>query len=238
MFWNLFSLIRSGASIWAILFLLLSFAALIFVMLPIHEFAHAFAADKLGDPTPRWNRRLTLNPKNHLDIFGTIMLILCGFGYAKPVPVNPANFKNPKRDLAITALCGPLSNILMAIISVAIFRLIVFITGSPFNISGGYISCESNLVFYAYIILIEVFASINLSLAVFNLLPIFPLDGAKIFAPIIPDKWIWKIEQYSNIITMILFVLLFMGVLTVPINFLRHLIGWLICTPMGLPNYF
>lgn len=238
MFRSLLSYLNGYSSIWSVIFVALSYACLIFIMLPVHEFAHAFAADRLGDPTPRWNRRLTLKPMNHLDVFGVIMLLVCGFGYAKPVPVNPANFKRPKKDMAITAFCGPLSNIIMAIISVALYRLVVFIVGSNVTIANGYISSSSVILDYAYIILIQVFASINLSLAVFNLLPIYPLDGARIFAPLIPDKWMWKIEEKQQMILIIVFFLLFTGVLTYPLNFLRHLLGWCICTPMGLPNYF
>ena len=111
----LFSILRGASGIEiAILFLARLFV--VFCTLPVHEYAHAFVADKLGDKTARLSGRLTLNPMAHIDILGAIMILFVGFGYAKPVPVNPRNFKNPKKGIALTALSGPFSNILMAVV--------------------------------------------------------------------------------------------------------------------------
>ncbi|MBR3289981.1 MAG: site-2 protease family protein [Clostridia bacterium] len=235
---NLYSLISGGADVLSVAVMLLSYAALVFLMLPVHEFAHAFAADKLGDNTPRWNGRLTLNPLKHLDVLGTVMLLLVGFGYARPVPVNPRNFRHPKRDMALTALAGPLSNLLMAAISLAIFRLVLYIRGSTVSFSGSYIMVDSELTYYLYLMLVQVFAGINIALAVFNLLPLYPLDGSRIFAAILPDRWVEWMERNQQIIMMVVLASLFFGVLDVPMHYLRMAVGWLLCTPLGLPNYF
>lgn len=140
---------RESLSFEDIVFMLLGYAVVIFVALPFHEMAHAFAADRLGDHTAKWNGRLTMNPLKHLDVLGTVMICLCGFGYAKPVPVNPYNFKHPKRDMALTALAGPLSNLLMAALSLAIFRVLYTFVDSIWFLN------------MAARVLISTFASIN-----------------------------------------------------------------------------
>jgi len=243
---ELFSIWSSGDfTMLHVIFVLLSYAALILVSLPVHEFAHAFAAYKLGDETAKWTGRLSLNPMKHLDPFGTVMLLLCGFGYARPVPVNPRYFRgSEKSGMAITALAGPLSNLLMAILATAIYRLIALVCGdAQLEIVGYelYYSGPSqymDLVYYAYLFFIRIFASINISLAVFNLLPIPPLDGSRIFSAILPDKLVYTLEQYERYITMGLFVLLLMGVLNGPLSALHHAFGSLICTVLGMPNIF
>ena len=220
------SAIRGGISLFEFFFLIGAYAVIIFIVLPIHELAHAWAAHLLGDDTARWQGRLKFNPLRHLDLFGTIMLVLFGVGYAKPVPVNPYNFRNRKRDMALTALAGPLSNIVLAVIAVAIFRVCVFFV------------TDTALLSYLYLILIDVFASVNIGLAVFNLLPIPPLDGSRIFGFFLPDRWVDVMEQYSRQISMVVMLLLFVGVLDVPLAFLRGLLGGLIGTLFGMPGLF
>ncbi len=224
----LFTLVRniSSLSLLEIVLVLVSYAALIFVMLPIHELAHAFVADKLGDNTARWHGRLRFNPLAHLDTWGTVMLLLFGFGYARPVPVNPRNFRNPKRDMALVALAGPVSNLLLAAISLGLFRLVLLLplTETAFNI--------------AWIVLINVFASVNLGLAVFNLLPVPPLDGSRILGLFLPDRVMYTMEQHSRQITWIVMALLFMGKLDTVLDFLRGLLGGALCALFGLPNFF
>ncbi len=220
------SAIRGGISLFEFFFLIGAYAVIVFIVLPIHELAHAWAAHLLGDDTARWQGRLKFNPLRHLDLFGTIMLVLFGVGYAKPVPVNPYNFRNRKRDMALTALAGPLSNIVLAVIAVALFRVCVFFV------------TDTALLSYLYLILIDVFASVNIGLAVFNLLPIPPLDGSRIFGFFLPDRWVDVMEQYSRQISMVVMLLLFVGVLDVPLAFLRGLLGGLIGALFGMPGLF
>ena len=237
MLFDLFQVIKSGGGFFAALFMVATFALLIFVVLPFHEFAHAFVAYKLGDTTPKWQRRLTLNPMAHLDLIGTLMMLVCGFGYAKPVPVNPANFEKPKKGMALVALAGPGSNLLLAFLAVAVFRILMAVCGGA-EIVDGHLYVTSEGMYYAYLILVQVFASINIGLAVFNLLPIFPLDGSHILAPILPDKVNWWIERNQQLITIALLVLIVSPVLNAPLSWLRHLVGYVLCLPLGLPNLF
>ena len=192
--------------------ILFSMAFVIFCAAPLHEFAHAFAADKLGDDTPRLRGRLTINPMAHIDPMGALMIFLCGFGYAKPVPVRIRKFKNAKAGMAIVALAGPLCNLIQALIALFICNLLSFV---PFG----------NPTMAGYMILFFSFAaSINICLAVFNLLPIPPLDGSRIASVIVPDKYYFKIMQYERYITIVLFILLFTEILSGPLNYLTDLV--------------
>lgn len=149
----------------------------ILIALTFHEFAHGWVALKLGDTTARDNGRLTLNPFSHLDIFGTIMLLLGPFGWAKPVPVNSYNLKNPKRDLLFISLAGPVSNIILALIFGYMLRFIIDYNPSFANFQhlGEFLSLS---------------IIINIGISFFNLIPIHPLDGSKILLGIIPNSWI------------------------------------------------
>ena len=174
---------------------LIYFAVRIFVLLcvmPIHEFAHAFAAEKLGDHTAKLSGRLTLSPFAHLDLFGSIMILLCGIGYAKPVPVNPNNFKNSKRGMVITSAAGPVSNLVMSFFFLLIYN--AFIT------LGQAVYLKNELLFVIIYSFLHYAAMINVSLAVFNLLPIPPLDGSRIFWAVLPEKYYFKVMQYENTI--------------------------------------
>ena len=177
--------------------------------LPVHEFAHAYVADKLGDDTARRQGRLTLNPIRHLDLWGSLLLIFVGFGYAKPVPVDARRFRHPKRDMALTAAAGPLSNILMSILLLAVFKMF-FYTGL------------SNIRTVAiFLSILEIIIIVNLGLAVFHLLPIPPLDGSKVLGAILPDRIYYRMARYDRMIVIALFVLLWTGVLSTPLSFLR-----------------
>ncbi len=234
----LFSIFRGGIpSFPELLLTLFTYAVLIFVTLPVHELAHAFVADKLGDNTPRWNGRLRFNPLAHLDPIGTVMLLLLGFGYAKAVPVNPRNFRNPKAGMALTALAGPVSNILMAMLGVGLFRLLTLVGGGV-TVAGSFIYFGASWLRYAYIALVQVFAGVNLVLAVFNLLPIPPLDGSRILGLVLPNRWLYMFERYYQVIMIALFAVMFMGWLDTPLYYLQHGLGFVICAMFGLPNLF
>lgn len=155
----------------------------------VHEYAHAYSAYKLGDPTAKAEGRLTLNPLKHIDLLGALSMILFRFGWSKPVPINEYNFEKRETYTALTALAGPLSNFILA----AITGLINYIFKFDPN---------SLIVFLLYI-----FATINISLAIFNLIPIPPLDGHKIVRAILPKsiRYYWeKLERYSLILILLL----------------------------------
>ena len=155
---------------------LLAFLSRIIVILvcfPIHECAHAWTACRLGDDTAKQQGRITLNPLKHLDLYGTLLLLAIGVGYAKPVPVNYARFKNKKLGMAITALAGPLSNLLMACVFLVFVKLCTM---------SGFIPNRS------FIVQMAASASyINVSLVILNLIPVPPLDGSKILGAVLPD---------------------------------------------------
>ncbi len=184
---------------------IISALAVIFLTLPIHEFAHGLTAVKLGDNTPRWQGRLTLNPFAHIDYMGALFILLFGFGWAKPVQVNHLNFRNPKRDMAITALAGPVSNIIMAFI----FYVIYFCLAA-FGTADTIISSAINFCVFVSVI--------NVKLAVFNLIPVPPLDGSRILTAFLPNRTYYKIMQYERYIYLCFMLLLFTNVLDLPIN--------------------
>jgi Zn-dependent protease len=149
-------------------------AVLVF-SLTIHEFAHAWVADRLGDPTPRSHGRLTLNPLAHLDWLGTIMLFLIGFGWGKPVPVDAYNFRSPRRDMTLVAVAGPVSNLLGALV-------MAFIAAHLFN--GGWIATALTLA-----------VQMNIMLAVFNLIPVGPLDGSRVLSGLLPHHLAYEFDE-------------------------------------------
>ncbi len=187
---------------------------IILCILPVHEYAHALAAYKLGDPTAKSMGRLTLNPVAHIDWIGAAAIILLGFGWAKPVPVNPFRFRDQskrKSGMAITALAGPLSNIIVAIAGMILLRVIASIPAWSIDSFGA-----QQMITYGFYFLI----SINISLAVFNLIPIYPLDGSRILGRFLPDSVTDFFEKNGRIITIVFMVLIFSGKLDGILNFL------------------
>ena len=175
-----------------------------------HEFAHGYAAYRLGDPTAKNYGRLSLNPIKHLDPLGTIALLFIGFGWAKPVPINPIYFKDQKKGTALVGLAGPLANLILAFISLILFKMF-------FNTI--YILDASSDVFLQhmgrnFIIMLNYVLMYNIWLAVFNLIPIPPLDGSKIFISVMPPRIHYNILRYESYGQVILLILLFTGFLT------------------------
>ncbi len=198
---------------------------------PVHESAHAWMADRLGDPTGRLSGRITMNPMRHLDPIGAIMLLLFGFGYAKPVPVNIRNFKKRKQYFAITAAAGPVSNLLLALLFTvleAVFTVLFVKAGGE----NGLLEIAATFFRYA--------GFINVSLAVFNLIPIPPLDGSRLLTALLPDRIYYKIMQYERYSMLALFALLFLfdRIDVHPLTWLTTAvfgaIRWLVNLPFGL----
>lgn len=173
------------------------------VALTFHECSHALAAYKLGDPTARNMGRLTLNPLKHLDLMGTLLLLLVGFGWAKPVPVNPRNYRNPKRDDIIVSLAGITSNILLAFLATPIYMLTIK--------HGSNIALVVSWFIYAFI-------QTNIVLALFNLIPISPLDGSHVLEDLLmpvcgPKPFLWLRQYGRYLLIVVLIALNYTGVL-------------------------
>lgn len=178
-----------GFSFLSVIISIFASLAVIFLTMPVHEYAHALIGTKLGDPTPRYTGRLSLNPFNHIDYMGALCIILFGFGWAKPVQINARNLNNPKRDMMLIALAGPVANLITAFISVIIcVVLLTFIGDAVMNIS----------YFFSYI------AQINCYLAFFNLIPIPPFDGSRILTALLPNKFYYTLMRYERYFTVII----------------------------------
>lgn len=178
----------------------------VLVTLTVHEYAHGYAAYKLGDDTAKYSGRLSLNPIKHLDPIGALCMIFFHIGWAKPVPINPRNFKNPKRDFAITALAGPMSNLIMAFFSALIFLLIYAPVKSVYFENTFLLSVVQNTLTFFY-----TFHLINIGLALFNLIPVPPLDGSRILNVVLPAKTYFAIMKYERTIYYVLLGWLLLG---------------------------
>ncbi len=198
---------------------------IIFLAISVHECAHGYVAYLLGDQTAKYSGRLSINPMHHMDIMGAICMLLFGFGWAKPVPVNPQYFKNPKGGMSLVGLAGPVSNFLLALVFTVFYGLFVRLFG------------RSDLwivEFFATFFLVGI--ALNVGLGIFNLLPFPPLDGSKILAYFLPNRWYYRLMDYERYAMPILMLLLFVGFLDIPLGFLQrlalngylHLAGWIV----------
>lgn len=175
-----------------------------------HETCHGLVAYLLGDDTAKKQGRLSLNPLRHVDLMGLVMMAICHFGWAKPVPIDMRRFKNPKIGMALTALAGPLSNLLLAYVAV----LFVMVCAAFYMATGSVVLYYLWMFFYS----VEL---ISAGLAVFNLFPIPPLDGSKVLFAFLPDGWYARLMRYERYGMALLAVLLLTGVLDTPLEFLR-----------------
>ena len=206
--------------IWERLKLLAYTAPAILAAIVFHEMAHGWASYWLGDPTPKEDGRLSIAPWKHLDPVGILCMILFHFGWARPVQVRPQYYKNPKLGMAVTAVAGPLANFLLAFAASGLYVWMfkADLRGSAFL----------NTAVGAYLMeLVGFLVSINIGLGVFNLIPIPPLDGAKVLGAVLPERLYFRIMPYERYGTILLVALLYIGVLDGPLGTAR---AWLIDT--------
>lgn len=195
--------------------------AAVLLCLTVHETCHGLAAYAMGDPTARRAHRLSLNPLRHIDWFGLLMMFAAGFGWAKPVPVDPNYFKKPKQGMALTALAGPVSNFLLALLTLLAAR--IFCDVAAYS--------ETNQRILDFLLMVAV---LSIGLGLFNLVPIPPLDGSKVLFAVLPDRaydWLMRNERYGMLL---LFALVFFDVGS---NALSKTIQWvfdLFCRMVGL----
>ena len=184
----------------------------VLVSLTLHEYAHALTAYRLGDDTAKQAGRMTLNPIKHIDPFGMIMMIVLRFGWAKPVPVDARRFKNPRAGMALVAAAGPVMNVLLSFVSVFLFYVLA------------YTWPDSTIVAYITQFL-AITAMLSAGFAVFNLIPLPPLDGSRVAMMLIPQRWTYYINRYRIYIQIGMLALLYTGVLSGPLSTARN---WLI----------
>ena len=207
---------------WASLLSLLLRVVAVLICIMVHEVSHGLAAYLLGDPTAKAQHRLSFNPLRHIDPFGALMMLLVGFGWAKPVPVDMRYFKKPKTGMAITALAGPFSNFVLAYAAFLIAYLVLGIAA----VSG---ALASSLV-QGVLDFCSLIASLSIGLGVFNLIPFPPLDGSKVVGAFLPDRIYYKILRYEFAGTIVLMALLWLGVLDGPLYAVRSWITNLMLT--------
>lgn len=192
------------------------------LVLPVHEAAHALAAWKLGDPTAKQQGRLTLSPRAHLDLWGSILLLVAGIGWARPVPVDPRYFKDPKLGMALSAAAGPASNLALAWLSAVGLQVCAGLSRA-----GGSLALSIAFLFF------QTLFFININLAVFNLLPIPPFDGSRILLLVLPRQLYFRVMRHERILMLAVFVLLMLGAFSPALTWLDARIAQLFLWSTG-----
>lgn len=233
----LLDILREGITAEALIYMGL-YVIIILISLSVHELFHGYVAYRCGDATARNFGRLTLNPLAHLDPIGTIMMLFFGFGYAKPVPINPRNFNHYKRDLCFVSLAGPLSNLVLAAIGAIMCLVTFYLSPAIFfeNTTSGFGLWALPEYFGSpletWVFFCTSFTWVNASLCVFNLLPVPPLDGSRIISVILPSKLAFYYLKYERYLMIAVMVLLYMDILDGALVYLAgHLqygVVWLI----------
>lgn len=226
--------------------MLLSLPAVLF-SLSIHEAAHGYVANRLGDPTARNLGRLTLNPLKHINPFGFISMLFFRVGWANPVPINTRNFKNPRRDMAISAAAGPISNLCLAVIFTILLRITLIainsISEGALTIIGNYYWIDESLQENTLFLVLSLLAmmlylgiSLNINLMFFNLIPLPPLDGSRIAYIFLPTETYFKIMQYERYIMIGFLVIFATGMLDKPLLFLNDGMTDILYSITGMPE--
>lgn len=184
----------------------------ILLSLTIHEISHGWIASKLGDPTAKNLGRLSLNPLKHLDPIGTIMMLVFGFGWAKPVPIDVRYFKDKRRGMALTALAGPVSNLMIAFSGIFIYLALSKILNGAL--------AQGNTLALVTLFFFQIFYTLNLYLAIFNLIPVPPLDGSRVLFALLPERYYFGIMKYERFIMLGMMLLLFTGILGKPLFYI------------------
>lgn len=220
----LYSLFSGSVTFSQVIMQVLASVLVVLIVLPLHEMAHGFVAYKLGDNTAKRQGRLTLNPLAHIDYLGAICLLLVGFGWADPVPVNPHNFKKPKRDMALVALAGPVSNLIAALVG-----------GVLFWASTAWLMPLNTSLYYFVSSFLSYYISVNIGLAVFNLIPLPPLDGSKILGAFLKTETYVKMLSNERMLSSILLICIALGVVDKVVYFPRLWLDNLIMLLSSLP---
>ena len=211
---------------WTSLLQLLLRLAAVLICIMVHEVSHGLAAYALGDPTARDRHRLSFNPLRHIDPFGALMMLLVGFGWAKPVPVDSRHFKKPKAGMALTALAGPVSNFVLAYAAL----LGAYLTLGIMQVRWSYTAFGLGLLDF-----LTMLAALSIGLGVFNLIPFPPLDGSKVLGAFLPDKAYYKLMRYEFAGMFVLMALLWIGVLNTPLGIARSWVNALLMQGASWP---